>query len=221
MKIGIGITTTGKREIRYERYSGMSTAAANGHRVEMYVYVDEKREGPARAKNRTMKVLHDMGCDAMFLFDDDCYPMHTGWDQYVLEQQRISGLPFFGLPESFKSNMKWFEPGAKEETWWDGVIGCFIFQTREVMDEVGYYNTAYVGYGYEDAARNHRIRQRFFPGPSFPSLLRIPSYIHSEDVYAQNPTPNLTMAEKMAFIEKNGDAFSKEMHSDQLYYPFG
>ena len=34
MKIGIGITTTGKHEVRYDRYGGLSTAARDNHTVD-------------------------------------------------------------------------------------------------------------------------------------------------------------------------------------------
>lgn len=221
MKVGIGITTTGVRDLRIDRYMGLARCQENGHQLEFVVHEDAERRGPAHAKNMTMRKLFDAGCDAMFLFDDDCYPMHYGWDQYVIDQSLRTGRPFYGLPESFKSNMKHFESGLQEETWWDGIIGCFIFQTRAVVHEVGYYNTEYQGYGYEDAARNDRVRRRFFPGPSFPSLLRIPSYVYSEDVYDKDPIPNLSMAQKLNFIKKNEAIFSKEMHSDKIYYPFG
>jgi len=220
VKIGIGVTTTGKRDVRFDRYVGLSRAAQAGHQVEIFVHVDELREGPAKAKNKTIKMLYDAGCDVMFFFDDDCYPMHEGWDSYVIQHHLSSNCQFFGLPESFKSNLRLAEPPS-EVTWWDGVIGCFIFHTREVVNQIGYYNSDYSGYGYEDAARNDRIRRRFFPGPNYPSLLRLPSYIFSEDVYARNPTPNLTMQEKLQFIERNGPIFSKEMHSAELYHPFG
>lgn len=50
MKIGIGITTTGKREVRYDRYGGLSTAARDDHTVDVFVYTDHERIGPAIAK---------------------------------------------------------------------------------------------------------------------------------------------------------------------------
>lgn len=216
MKIGVGITTTGAREVRFDRYTGLATYKD----LFVHVHTDEAREGPARAKNKTIKALYDAGCDAMFFFDDDCYPMHVGWDEYVFQQYLATKMPFFGLPESFKNRFPQ-QTVHNELVWWENIIGCFTFHTREVVERVGYYNTAYVGYGYEDAARNDRIKREFFPGPNYPSLLRLPSYIYSEDVYGQNPTPNLTMAQKLRYIEQNKSTFEQEMYGAQTYYPFG
>lgn len=217
MKIGIGITTAGVRQIHGNKYT--SDPSFVGDRDLFHVEYDHQKLGVAQAKNRTMRVLYDAGCTHMFLFDDDCYPMMDGWVGYVIDNARKHNLQYVGLPESFKSNLI---RNDGEFTTWDGMLGCFLFQTRAAMDTVGYYNSAYKQYGYEDAGRSERLRRAFGYAPGqHPSLLRLPSYVYSEDVYARDPTPNLSHAEKLKFIDLNRNEWNREVTSDQLYYTFG
>lgn len=218
MKIGIGITTAGVRDIRADAF--LSDPMFKSDRDVFCVYTDYDKQGVAHAKNGTMQQLYTAGCTHMFLFDDDCYPMMPGWIGYVIENARKHNLQYIGLPESFKSRL--VRHVEDEMTLWDGMLGCFLFQTREAMEKVGYYNAAYHRYGYEDAGRAERLRRAFgYRVGQQPSLLRLPSYIYSEDVYARNPTPNMSHAEKMACIEKNRNEWTREVNSEQLYYPYG
>ncbi len=215
MKLGIGITTAGKRRIRIDNYT---MGVPEGTLV--HVYTDADREGPAKAKNKCMHALYEHGCDVMYLFDDDCYPVYPGWHEYLLRGSDSSGIQFFGLPEVFKG--KWI--GSQGEVArWETILGCFQFQTRKLLETVGYYNNAYVGYGLEDVARNIRIMRSGLVGdtPGAPSLVRLPSYIRSEDVFGVTEVQNLTMEEKLKFIEKNNKIFAEEANGAQLYYPFG
>jgi hypothetical protein len=160
----------------------------------------------------------DEGCDYLFLFDDDCYPIMVGWERYFIDQHLASGLHFFGIPEVFKS-----KPLAlhQEIVRWDSIVGCFSFQTRKLMEVVGYYNVAYQRYGYEDAARNRRCIRSGLCGDqdSFPSPIRSSAYIHSEDVYGSVIVQNMTREEKAACIAQNEAEFHKELRSARIYYP--
>lgn len=215
MKIGMGVITMGVRPLN------PNVADLKAPDTLLHVHVDSERRGVAHARNTCLRHLVDEGCEAIFLFDDDCYPLMAGWETYFVEQSVRTGLPFFGLPEAFKSRPLSLRD---EVVRWDSIIGCFSFQTAAVLDRVGGYNDAYVRYGYEDAGRNNRVLRSGLcgdPNSGFPSLLRAPSYIYSEDVYARNPTPNLSVEDKAAFIEINRPTFIREVESANLYYPYG
>lgn len=213
MKVGIGVITAGIREINSAIYA---YKAPNSHVI---VHTDTQRLGPAHARNAVMYFLFEvLHCDHVFLFDDDCYPIMAGWEQYFLDNHAVSGLHFFGLPESFKGRLL---AQSGELTWWDGIVGCFSSQTRECFERVGYFDTEFRDYGYEDSERHMRLRRAGLCGYSgMPSLLRAPSYIFSEDVYARDPTPNLTREEKQAAINRNRDRFVRECQSTRIYVPY-
>lgn len=213
MKIGIGITTTTKRTVT-THYGLLAPKGA-----EVLTYVDQAMLGPARARNVVLKSLYDSGCEHIFTFDDDCYPVLEGWADYIIAQAQLHNIDFVGLPSPFES----VPLGSRDElVFWNSVLGCFTYQTRKAMDTVGYYNTAYERYGHEDNARSYRAVKAGLTGrlDAFASFMRVPFYVHSEDAYSECPAANMSQADKDHYIELNRAEYTRETLSDQLYYPF-
>ena len=60
-----------------------------------------ERVGYAKNRNR----LHEWfsaGGDDFFKFDDDCYPIKRGWDQWILDAHEETGYPYFLFAPSCK-----------------------------------------------------------------------------------------------------------------------
>jgi hypothetical protein len=211
-KIGIGVITMGVREINKNLYERSDPNAL------IRIETDHERVGPARTRNKCMKYLMDQGCEHIFMFDDDCYPMMKGWEDYFINAAKRGGVHFMGLPHAFESKLN---AVCDEFAYWSSIVGCFSYQDRRFMERVGYYNTKYVRYGSEDAGRNFRARHSGLvgKGQGYPAPLRAASYIMSEDVFHMNPTPNLTIEEKRHFITINNATYLEETRSGQLYYP--
>lgn len=214
MKIGVGMVTRGVREIppQLRAYTAAET--------QIHIHLDADRRGAAHGRNACLRALYDAGCDYVFLFDDDCYPTMPGWEQYFIEQHLSRPtLHFFGLPEVFKSRLASTEG---EIVFWREIIGCFSFQTRHFLDTVGGYDAGYARYGYEDVGRNQRaLRSGLLGGTgAYPSPMRAPAYIHSQDVFAEHPAPNLSDAEKAEGIAANYSVLLAENASVELYRPF-
>jgi len=206
MRIGLGVITCGLRPLH-------DLLAPPG--AVQVTFTDMGRRGVAYSRNEVLRQLWAEGCDYFFLFDDDCYPVMPGWAEYFIAQHHESGLDFLGLPEIFKSKLL---STTGEIQLWDSAVGCFSFQTRTLMERVGYYNEAYRTYGYEDTGRNDRVRRVLALG-GFPSPVRASAYIHSQDVFGEHPTPNLSTEAKTACIAANRGAWLAELGSSQLYYP--
>lgn len=208
-KVGIGVITMGLRKLKDYR---------TGEHL-FYVYTDTERKGVAHARNECLHHLYEQGCDYIFVFDDDCYPTNDGWIDYYVDQMEQSGLHFFTLPESFKNPLRC----VKEEIgFWDGTLCQFAMYSRTLIENVGYYNNAYDRYGHEDSAYMWRVRRSGLNGPidGLPSPIRTLAYIHSEDVYGENPESNISAEDKQTYIEKNREIYEKEINSDQIYYPY-
>lgn len=209
-KIGVGVTTTPKRKVDQRLFNYTSSDTT------IVVKTDTEQLGASSMRNALLFDLSD--CDYIFLFDDDCWPMMPGWEAYFISQSIEHGVDYMSLPEAFKSNLIQVDG---EMGRWDGGVGCFNFQTRHALETIGGYNTKYVRYGYEDAARNRRATLAGLTGGHVNSCpIRALAYIHSMDVFGENPTPNLSYAEKMEFIYQNTYEFQKESSGDQLFYPF-
>ena len=207
MKIGVGVITCGVRPL----HSLLEPAGAV-----TATFTDLGRRGVAYSRNEVLHQLYAEGCDYFFLFDDDCYPVMPGWAEYFIAQSQEHGLDFLALPEIFKSALL---ASDREINYWDSAVGCFSFQTRAMVERVGYYNEAYIRYGYEDAGRNDRVR-RAMGCAGYPSPIRASAYIHSQDVFGEHPKPNMTPEAKNAAIVANRSIWLAELASPQLYYPY-
>lgn len=214
MKIGLGMVTCGVREIPPQLYAHTSPDTL------IHIHVDTDRRGPAHARNACLRALCDARCDYIFLFDDDCYPVMAGWERYFVDVHLSRPtLHFFGLPEIFKSQLAGTEG---EIAFWRTIVGCFSFQTRHFLRVVGGYDAGYTGYGYEDVGRNQRALRSGLLGDTgtYPSPLRASAYIHSQDVFGEHPTPNLSDAEKAEGIALNHVALLAENASPSIFRPF-
>lgn len=211
MKIGVGVITMGVRPIKNYNLSENS---------ELYVYTDVDKKGPSHARNQCLKYFSEKDVDYIFLFDDDCYPTMSGWEEYFINEAKESGVHYMAIPEYFKTEIYSY-PESKVQ-YWAGNLGCFVFQDKECLDKIGGYNTEYDRYGYEDAARSSRAHKAGMTGKfsGFPFPIRGIAYIHSEDVFGENPTPNILHEDKMEYIRKNAPIYQKEINSEQIFYEY-
>ncbi len=211
MKIGVGVITMGVRALKDYKLSSDSY---------FHVHVDQERKGVSHARNVCLKHLYDEGCDYIFVFDDDCAPIKQGWEDYFVKQAKLSDKNFFILPEAFKDDIAYLDG---EIAYWRGGLCQFALYTRKCIEIVGYYNEAYDRYGYEDAGYMHRVWHSGINGEKregHPSPIRVLAYIHSEDVYGENPQANISQEDKLCYIKNNYPLYQKEINSGQIYYPF-
>jgi hypothetical protein len=95
----------------------------------------------------------------------------------------------------------------------DCYIGAYFFMDRKCIETIGYYNTEYVRYGYEDITYSRRALAAGLLGIDFgyPFPVWINMYIHSMDMFCENPTPNMTQGDKEKYIKMNTPIFHEEM----------
>lgn len=208
-KVGVGVITTGIRTLKdYKLEEG----------VDFFVYTDTDKNGPAYARNRVLE--HFDGYDYVFLFDDDCYPTRSGYIEYFINFSEDYGVNFMALPEPFGNP---YESFVDEMLLWKNSLGCFTFQTKLALETVGGYNEAYVKYGYEDSYRNHLMTNKtnmsgFSEYNVFP--LKGLMYIHSEDVFHENPAPNVSQEDKDFWVAINFHVYNHDLSTGQIFWPY-
>lgn len=218
MKVGIAVCTTPQRCEEIKDYKFYCTSED----VYFIISNDVNYNGAPSSRNYCIKKMMDEGCDYMFLFDDDCYPIMKGFDEYCIKQAIKHNVHFAGLPNSFKDILISHDD---ELTLWNGCIGSFSFFTRKHIETIGYYNTEYEKYGFTDPPYTYRSKKSPLSKSSVyhTSFLRLPFYIKSEDVYHMNPKINYSIEEKKKFININREIYKKEISkadSGILYYPY-
>ncbi|MCS5452510.1 glycosyltransferase family A protein [Enterobacter huaxiensis] len=210
VKIGVGIITMGVRELDPGYFTCRMLQPEN-----LFIYTDSERKGVSHARNQCLK--HFEGFDHVFLFDDDCRPMRSGWEEYLISNAEKNNVHYMCIPNIFYDQII----GQNGEMLvWTGGLGPFQYFTKHGLETLGGYNLAYTRYGFEDAGMKHRALKAGLTGHpngwSFP--LRALVHIFSEDVTHQNPKPNMSQEEKEAFIQLNRNEYFKEINSEQIYY---
>lgn len=225
MKIGVGIITVQKRELHPNMLNLISQP------TQFYVFTDHERKGPGFGRNECIKNLYDSGCDYIFMFDDDTFPIKKGWEDLVIQAATNNDLHCFGYPNSsvtvhnaLASNKLRTVNGVD---YWQWNTGCFKFITRRFVEEVGYFNSNYHTYGYEDIGYLNRARASGLcgPGDADPAPVDLTDYIFSSDIFADASSgfdgyANMSREEKDDAINANRATFLEEVYGGKIYYPY-
>lgn len=212
-KVGIGIITCQNREIHPNILNKISGPTS------YYVYTDYERKGVPYGRNECIKHLYDAGCDYIFLFDDDAYPIDPQWQRKLVDFHESTGFGLFSYPSNDSKLFKEVD-GIGHYQW---NFGPFMSISRKMIDAIGYFNNEYVAYGFEDIAYIFRARRSGLNGSGEYDLApaNIHSIIFAEDVLgAISPDINTSKEDKDAGIEKNRPIFDKEVSSSKNYYPY-
>lgn len=175
----------------------------------------------ANDKNRLIKILYDAGCDYMFIFDDDCFPIKPGWEKFFIDASLKTGVQHFNLCRPEHQT----RIGANEDiTLWSTGTGCMLFLTRKCIDIVGYMNPAYGKYGYEHCAYSLRIQKAGLTPAWYVSANGWEEFIYSWDLQGDMPgftkIPARTEEERTALIAANEAEWQKERDGIKIYYEY-
>lgn len=216
-QFGIGIITTGNREL-HPNLLNLITEPTTFH-----VYTDYERRGPAYGRNECIKALTDAGCDYIALFDDDTYPIASGWQNHCINVMETSNVDVIGYPDPTVATL---EGQGRGMDYWRWCTGCFTMISRRAVEEIGYYNPAYKTYGHEDIAYLFRARRAGLAGflQADASPTRIAEFVKSEDIYGSdrgfNPTANMSVEAKKESIAANQSTFEDEVFAGPNFYPY-
>lgn len=205
MKLGIGITTTPRRNVTIEQV--LSTQS-----TDVFIHSDKEYKGVAYSRNRCIKHLADKGCDYIAICDDDLLYVKDDWLLRSAEQMEATGLAYAALPDVIKGTR--IDAHSDIERW-SSYIGALHILSRRALEEVGYFSEAFEGYGYEDVHYKHRVRRQYGHICNPPIL---PYLVHSQDVLNMNPTPSIDNKEE--HIRRNAPVCDREMANGIIYYPY-
>lgn len=212
-KVGVGIITCQNREIHPNHLNLISGPTT------YHIYTDHDRRGVPHARNECLKALYDAGCDFIFLFDDDTYPIDPEWQAKMVDLHTLTGLGLFSYPSSESQKIS----GSSEVSFFQWNFGPFMSITREMIDAIGYFNSEYIQYGFEDIAYICRARKSGLNGPGNgdPTPTAIYDLIYAEDVLgAVTAEANTSAEDKERGIENNRPIFEREVNGTQIYYPY-
>lgn len=178
----------------------------------------------AKDKNKLIKQLYEADCDYIFLFDEDCFPIKKGWEQFFIDGCLKTGIQHFVLCTPVTAL---YQNGNEDVSCYLTGTGCMLFLTRKVIETVGYINPSYGKYGYEHVAYSHRIRMSGLTPAWYVSLNGWEEYIYAWDLDKEGAEKHgfvkklaMTVEERDAYVKENERVFNKEVLGQQLYYGY-
>lgn len=125
--IGVGITTRNREQIFLETLRNIKKFLPQSAKlvvvddasdlqkedldVDEYYYFP-KRSGIATSKNKCLELLD--GCDYIFLFDDDFYPIREEWEKIYIEASQQTGVQHFCFTFDFGETVEEFKKIARD-----------------------------------------------------------------------------------------------------------
>jgi glycosyltransferase involved in cell wall biosynthesis len=156
---------------------GSDEPAPSHHRYELHYSPDNR--GIAVSKNRAIEALVDLGCEHLFIVDDDTVPTRDEWATDVIRM----GEPF--LIHGFESGPSHWAAKATRHgdlLSWDKPRGCMIYvHAPTVLPIVGGLHTAFGKHGGEHGNWADRIHASGLTSAPHLSLVDSPFYCADED----------------------------------------
>lgn len=152
-----------------------------------FIY-NHERKGIAATKNICASYLNT---EYIFLFDDDCYPRKSGWDQVFIDATKRTGVKHFSytrelITPGLTGNVVHTEELTSEEgvSVFSQCFGVCNYFTKDCFDALGGFDENFGMYGYEHAELSQRAWDQGFCGKQrgyySPTLAK--EYLYSLDV---------------------------------------
>lgn len=216
-KIGVAITTYNRPNIFRKNYEKTRELLPNGaHLVFVedngsvrqsgkYCHVFNKRVGIPAAKNKCIELLMSLDCDHLFLFDDDTYPLVTGWHLPYINSPFDHMCYTFLQPQFRDFRHKYHELGN----------GCMMYMTKRCIEKIGGFDTDFDLGKFEHVEYSRRAcNADLIPRP-FIDVIGSEKLLYCMD---QNPDfqRSMTDNERVFLTAKNANKFYDKMNDKQF-----
>ena len=207
MKIGIGVTTFQRPELLKKCLDSIREFTENEY--VLYVATDslEDRRGIALRKNECL--FHLQNCDFVFLFDDDCYPIKKGWDNFVIDAHNKSGNHHFCyLIDRIHTAKNFYFFGDQTINSFVTCGGVFLSLTKKAIQKVGGFWDKYNLYGFEHYGYSFRVFKAKLNTDLFISIEGLNNYLYAHDYEDKNFQSTIDLATRIEMSEEGKKLFA-------------
>lgn len=172
------------------------------------VHRHEKSEGIVAVKNTSLQLLIDAGCEHLYLWDDDAFPIaENWWVPYMESPEPHLGYQFKDLAGKRKINdtIEVFNDGKHFAL--SGQRGVMLYYHKSAIDKVGGFDPIYQRGMYEHvdlALRIHNAGLTTFP---FGDVVGSNKLIYSLDEH-EEVTRSVPPADRQQQVERNVKIYS-------------
>lgn len=229
-KIGIGITTHNRPEHLDKCLNHMNKFAPEGAKI---VVVDDastipvksdyrfnQNVGIAVAKNKCLELLYLAGCEHIFLFDDDTWPIvEKWWEPYIASNEPHLNYIF----KAFKSGRN---PNDTIEIYRDSEIcayshvrGCMMYYHRSALEKVGGMDPVFGKWGYEHPSLSDRIYMAGLTTFRYMDVVNSDGLFYSDDEHNETMNTTVRGGERQQLIARNAKLY-EERRFTKDFIPF-
>lgn len=230
LKIGIGITEHNRYDMFKKTYDEIKRLMPVGSEL---VVIDDasikpfpestfrfnENVGIAKAKNKCLELLYLKGCEHIFLFDSDCYPIVEDWYVPYIESSEPHLMYIF---EDFKrgglSDTKLVYKDS-DKVAYNHPRGCMLYFHRSCLDKVGGMYDGFGKWGYEHPDLSNRIYNAGLTSFRFQDVVNSSGLFYSDDEENSNKNSSVNVRARQAAVSLNKGAYESRMFNKE-FIPF-
>lgn len=228
VRIGIAITTHNRPEVlkrAIEQHmkhlpsgalvvvidDGSSPAAIVPDGVKLVRH--EQSRGIVASKNASLTALVDAGCEHLFLWDDDAWPIADNWHlPYIESPEPHLAYQFLDLAGPRKINDMAVLYRDDKHIAYTGQRGVMLYYHRSAIDKVGGFDPVYGRGMYEHPDLALRIHNAGLTSWAFADVIGSEKLIHSMDEYEEGAR-SIPRPDREALVKRNAGIFNARRDS--------
>lgn len=159
----------------FERYQKI---VRHNKTISEYI-LNEERTGIPHSKNKAFQKLKD--CECQFWFDDDCFPKHPQWANYVINCGKEDDIPHYLYLKTWY-HLKKKEDYKMHSAIYQGATACFMYFNKKLYDVMEGFHEGYLLYGHWHGNLSIKIHKAGHTPGRFVTLRQLDKYIHAFDI---------------------------------------
>lgn len=181
----------------------------------------ESSLGIVASKNASLTVLMDAGCEHLFLWDDDAWPVADNWHlPYIESPEPHLAYQFLDLAGRNKLNDMAVLYRDERHIAYTGQRGVMLYYHRSAIEKVGGFDPIYGRGMYEHPDLALRIHNAGLSTWAFADVVGSEKLIHSMDEHEEG-TRSIPRPEREALAKANAVIYSARRDSGYTaYVPF-
>lgn len=178
----------------------------------------EQSRGIVASKNVSLTALVDAGCEHIFLWDDDAWPIADNWHQpYIESPEPHLAYQFLDLAGPRKINDMTVLYRDDKHIAFTGQRGVMLYYHRSAIDKVGGFDPVYGRGMYEHPDLALRIHNAGLTSWAFADVIGSEKLIHSMDEYEEGAR-SIPRPEREALDKKNAVIYGQRRDSGYTGY---
>lgn len=173
----------------------------------------EKSLGIVASKNASLSALMDAGCEHLFLWDDDAWPIADNWHlPYIESPEPHLAYQFMDLAGRNKLNDMAVQYRDDKHIAYTGQRGVMLYYHRSAIEKVGGFDPVYGRGMYEHPDLALRIYNAGLSTWAFADVVGSEKLIHSMDEHEEG-TRSIPRPDREALVKRNVGIFNARRDS--------